>query len=53
MKNLAIIFENSLLTCEKNEIPNLISELVFSLSYKKIVLKILAIKSFLPSFLRY
>ncbi|HEC1803996.1 TPA: hypothetical protein R1720_000958, partial [Campylobacter lari] len=36
MKNLAIIFENSLLACEKNEIPNLISELVFSLSYKKI-----------------
>ncbi|EAI3914847.1 MULTISPECIES: hypothetical protein [Campylobacter] len=36
MKNLAIIFENSLLACEKNEIPNLISELVFNLSYKKI-----------------
>ncbi|AJC85654.1 hypothetical protein [Campylobacter sp. RM16704] len=36
MKNTAIIFENSLLACEKNEIPNLISELVFNLSYKKI-----------------
>nr|WP_253254853.1 hypothetical protein [Campylobacter sp. P255] len=36
MKNLAIIFENSLLACEKNEIPSLISELVFNLSYKKI-----------------
>ncbi|WP_291949843.1 hypothetical protein [Campylobacter sp.] len=36
MKNLSLIFENSILAAEKEQIPNLISELTFNLSYKKI-----------------
>ncbi|AJC84019.1 hypothetical protein IMC75_03900 [Campylobacter peloridis] len=36
MKNLAIIFENSILAASDDEIANLISDLSFNLSYKKI-----------------
>lgn len=35
MKNLAIIFENSILACDNDNISTLISDLSFNLSYKK------------------
>lgn len=51
MKNLSLIFENSILAAEKENIPDLISELAFSLSYKKISTEYVSNETLLANFI--
>ncbi|AJC87136.1 hypothetical protein [Campylobacter insulaenigrae] len=52
MKNLLLIFENSILAAEKEQIPHLISELTFNLSYKKISTEYISNEILLTNFIQ-
>ncbi|MBF7042562.1 hypothetical protein IY971_04000 [Campylobacter volucris] len=51
MKNLSLIFENSILAAQKENIPELISELAFNLSYKKISTEHISNETLLANFI--